>query len=242
MIKRILLLLLLSASLSEAAIVRVQSKAANTAATNAATLAITLDATPTAGNYIVVGVANTSASSFVRGAEQAGITWLDYNATSSSQGGCTILFGRVSAAIASATITLTIGSSQAVSAVAVEYSAVNLKPDKMVSASATSTSPASGATATTSSDNELWIGVIAAQSTNSNTLSSPTNSFSIVAQTNTTNGTTNLDRNCAVLERIVSATGTANAGGTLAASKAWVALTMTFDESPVAAGRIPSIN
>lgn len=231
----------LLAQTSEATIVRVQSKSANTGASNAATLPITLDATPTAGSIIVV-TASVAAGSAVstRMTEQTGITWLGYVRTSTN----TQLFavGRVFSTIASATITVATPASQPISAVAVEYSGVNIRVDKQVTAAATSTSPASGATETTNSANELWVGAITSRSTSANTFSSPTNSFSIVAQTNTTNGSTNTDTSAAFLERIVTSAGTPNAGATSSANQPWIAQVLTFEETTASGSTtIPSI-
>lgn len=245
MIKRIAILLLLSASAAQATIARVQFKSANTAATNATTLAIVMDATPTAGNMLVVSAAiGSAASTICRMSEQTGITWLEQT-RSGTNGNHLFAVGRVASTIASATITVSANATSPISAVAAEYSGTNIRVDKAASAVGTSTSAASGATETTSTAAELWVGAITSRSSSTPvTFSAPTNSFSIVAQTTTSVGGTNSDNSAALLDQVVAATGTPNAGATVSASQNWVASVLTFEEVTSAAAaqtRIPSI-
>lgn len=241
-INRALFLLLASVALCQATIARVQSKAANTAGTNATTLALTFDATPTAGNIVVIVAQNAGSNLPMWMAAQNGIAWLD-NEQIIGNGSSAIFVGRISSTIASATVTITMSTAQPIAAVGVEYSGTAIRVDKTVYANGNSTSAASGATETTVNANELWVGLVGVRGTNANTISSPTNSFSIVAQTNTTNGTSNADRTVGFLERIVTSTGTANAGGTVT-SNLWTAQAMTFEETPTTTAgstSIPSI-
>lgn len=145
----------------------------------------------------------------------------------------TIFIGKVFTG-ASATSTITMVGTSPIAAVAAEYSGVTNALDRGSIATNTGTSAASGATGTTSAANELWIGGIVHRNTNGATFSAPTNSFSIVGQTNTTSGTVN-DRSACLLERIVSSTGTADAGATISASGVWIAQALTFPE-PTAGG------
>ncbi len=216
------------------AITRVQSKTANTAATNTTSLTLTFDATPTAGNVIILAVtAGTASNAISRMTDQTGITWQNYPSTQAP--GTTTILGRIASSIASATVTINNTATSPIAVVGVEYSGINIRPDKQKQANGTSTSAASGATETTTSANELWVGAMSARGQNANTMSAPTNSFSIVAQTNTTNGTSNADVTCGFLERIVTSTGTANAGVTIT-SNTWMAQVMTFEEVSSVAG------
>lgn len=215
------------------AITRVQSKTATSGGTNGTSLALTFDSTPTAGNTLVIAAACTGTTSLLKMADQTGLTWLGF--TGPINNGTQMIFvGRVASSIASATVTLTSPASQALVLVGAEYHGTNMRPDKAVSASGNSASPASGATETTSNANELWVGAISVRGTNANTIGTYTNSFTEVGQTNTTNGTTNNDRTVALTERIVTSTGTANSGATVT-SNFWVAVALTFEETPTAA-------
>ncbi len=226
------------------AIARVQSQSGNTAATNASSLVITLGAQPTPGNLLVVaaqqGVGGGTAAKMLN---QTGLTWLQTTKVGSSSAGTLLLaYARVASSIAASTVTLSNNASVPIAAVVVEYSGVNIRLDRLVGGTGQSTSPASGATETTGTANELWVGCLAARSAASAiTYSSPTNSFSIVAQTNTTNGGSNLDACVAFLEKIVTSTGTANAGATASSSCNWIASVATFDEVPAGSLGIPSI-
>lgn len=116
------------------------------------------------------------------------------------------------------------GTGGGIAAIMYEYSGLNISTpvDKSISAAALSngTAAASGATATTTAAHEAWIGACAID--NASNWSSPTNSFTLVDQTSETNGA------ICFLERIVSSTGTANAGATASVSGAWIAGVTTF--------------
>lgn len=208
------------------AIARVQSKTANSGASLATTVSVTLDATPTAGNILVVSYAAlfglSAGSPFVT---CSGVTFSTYVWIGSGTLVGVLAVGRVLSG-ASATITANAGSGGN-AIVAAEYSGSNIVADVYAAATNTSTSAASGDTAATNAAAELWVGALAAR--NAITYSSPTNSFSIVGQDKSSVGTAN-DRAAALLERIVSSTGTANAGATLSASNVWTAQVLTLKE------------
>lgn len=241
----LLLVLTLALSSTQAAITRVQSQTANTGATASNTnLNLVFGAAPTAGNIVVLAVA---AGNVAGGCNVTGTNIEFYVENVMGSGGCPIflVIGRVFAS-ASATITVNPSSGGAIAIAGAEYSGSGLlRLDKVQWAVGSSTSAASGATATTTTANELWVGALGHRNTNGSTFSAPTNSFSIVGQTNTTINTSNNDRSVALVERIVSSTGTANAGATISVTGNWGAFVATFEETPStttnAPTRIPSI-
>lgn len=223
------------------AIARVQS-ATNQSSTSVATLTATLGAAPTNGNIVIAAASFLGTASQVgdSGAWAAtGITWMKVvtlaQGASSTQ--LSLAIGRVRAS-ASASIVFTCDQTGGIAMAVAEYSGASLNFDKFVSGLGSSTAPASGATATTEAANELWIGAISHRATSGGTFSSPTNSFTIVGQAKSTLGTTS-DRSICLLERIVSATGTANAGATVSPTGTWIAQALTIEQAAVAAGGGP---
>lgn len=200
-------------------ITRVQSKTAASNSTTAPT--ITLNSTPTPGNIIVMAV-GVPTSLWIPPA--GNIDWLIFPFTVSASRTGMIAVGAVRAS-PSATITLA-QPSGASAIVAAEYSGLGgVFHDRQMAASGNSTSPASGAAATTTDAVELWVGCLfgaVARTDTSTFFSSPTNSFAIVGEVNSTLNTAS-DRTVALTERIVSATGAPNTGATAAISGVWVA-------------------
>lgn len=242
--KLVLLVLAFGVSLSQAAITRVQSKTANSGSAGVTSQSVVLDSAPTAGNYIVlVAVSGITAAPEDRFTvdNTSGIIWTGKLYSSANNVIILMMLGRVFSG-ASATITVSIATSSRVAMVAAEYSGTNLRLDKEMAATGSSTSLASGATATTANANELWVGGMGQRASSAITFSSPTNSFSIVGQTTSTGTATNNERAAALLERIVTSTGTANAGVTSDQNFQWAAMAMTFEETPTGATTtIPSI-
>ncbi len=116
---------------------------------------------------------------------------------------------------------------------AAEYSGMatssSLDTGIVASAVGTSTTPASGATGTSTQADELWIGAIG---TISNiTFSLPTNSF-LIYSTDSAG-----IPNAALLDQVVSSTGTANAGCTISSSVAWAAAVAAFKGAAAATGQ-----
>ncbi len=215
------------------AITRVQSKTANTAATNAGSLSVVLDAAPTNGNILILVVCCTSPLALMT--TTADIAWSNPSTKSNGSNASVQTFiGYVRTGSASATLTPTLTSgTQPIAAVCAEYSGLSeARFDTTAGTSGTGTSLASGATTTSRTAVELWIGAQSNRSNGAATFSAPTNSFAIVAQTGTTNTGANLDRTVALLEKIVSSTGTANSGVTSDQSTTWVSATVTFDATP----------
>lgn len=222
---------------AQAAITLVQSGTASNSVA-ATTLSITLGSTPTAGNIIVVAGAsdtNSAASPFVSG---TGIVWMANNTGGASSTSSLLAVGHVLSG-ASATITLTFGTSGGAAIAAAEYSGVSAWFDQSASSGASTSTAASGSTGTTSHANQLWVGALAGRfgtSASGGLWASPTNSFTIRGQAVSTTGTAN-DRMVALLERIVSSTGTANAGATMTVgtgTTVWAAQVLTLEAIPTA--------
>lgn len=231
--KKLLLLLLLLAT-PAFGVTRVQLKTATTGAAAATSLDVVLDAAPANGNLIAVAVACGPGATGSVGeiASSADITWFGTSKSGTTNAVGTLFLGWVRTGSASATITITNVNSVSIVAVAAEYSGFTYpRVDRTKTATGSSTSAASGATATTSSAVELWLGMVMSRGTSGVTFSSPTNSFAIVGQT-TSSLATSSDRSVALLEKIVSSTGTADSGVTISASNVWVAYTVTLDETP----------
>lgn len=213
------------------AIAFVQSKTANSGASSVATLDIVLDAAPTEGNIVVLVA---SAALPLQILSTSGITWMGTSGLGSTNTVTILGVGRVfSGASATITVATNAGGTCPIVIAAAEYSGVNIRVDRAAFATANSTTAASGDSSTTSVANELWIGAIGHRFTNGATFSSPTNSFTIVVQDKTSAGTSS-DRSVALLERIVTSTGVANAGATISSSGIWTAMVRTFHEQPAA--------
>jgi hypothetical protein len=219
----------------------------DTGAATAGNFSIVLPNPPTAGSLLAVAVAHASGTGIYI-STTTGISWMRYQ---HQQGGNTLgnslWIGRVFSG-ASATITVQVvsgGSNNAMAGVAAEFSGTSMRIDQAITATASSTSAASGATATTTSSNELWIGSLSARCQSAAeadvVFSAPTNSFTLLDQRTSNINTANADRAAALLYKIVSSTGTANAGATIAVSNNWIASVVTFCESgtnPVQVSRI----
>jgi len=215
------------------AIVRVQSKAAASNSTTAPTL--TFDAVPTAGNVIVMAY-GAATGLWIPAA--GNIEWLLYPFTQSSSRHAGLAIGIVKGS-PSATVTCA-QPTGAAALVAAEYSGLGgIKLDRQKSAASSSgTALASGATPTTDTAVELWVGCLfsaAARPDTTTFFTALTNSFSAVAEVNSTLNTTS-DRSVCLTERIVSSTGTPNTGATAAISGQWVALVAALAEIPAGGG------
>lgn len=243
MIKHAFLLLFLSASLASAAISRVQS--ATNSANASATLTLTFGSNFTPGNIVLVAVGHNAGAPRIT--EAAGITatmyWIGSTNTANSN---LFLVHILSSGVNSLTITQQVGTN-AISAVGAEYTGTNIVTDMQAATSGSSTNPASGATATTSQANELWVGVACTRNTNggANVFTAYQNGFAEVAEANTSIATSLIDRAVTLMERFVTSTGAATASATSSVNTNWSCLVLTFYESPTAAGtgavKIPSI-
>lgn len=211
------------------AISAVQNKTANTGAGTASTLNIVFDSTPTAGNVIFLSVGTNGNMPVIT---SGNIAWTQIGIVAANSVWGTLFIGRVYAS-ASATVTVTIQSSTAISIAGEEWTGIGDGIDRTVGAIGSSTTPASGATSTTTDANQLWVGALAAR--NAVDFSLPTNSFNISAQTKTSLATTS-DRSVALLTRVVTGTGTPNAGATISTTGNWGATVAAFSATVVAGG------
>lgn len=218
------------------AINRVQSKTGTSGASSSVTTwSITFDSTPVAGNVIVAACAAFGSAS-IPGTpgyfSQTGVEWMLTNPSVQAASN-TLLFLAIGKVLSGAGSTLTITTLTAggMSIAAAEYSGLDTRFDRFMSAVGNSAAPASGATGTTSKGNQLWIGAISHRAANGGTFSSPTNSFSIVGQAKSSMNTTS-DRSVCLLERIVTSTGTANAGAAVSPTGVWAAQVLTLDALP----------
>ncbi len=197
------------------AIARVQSKAADTAASVTATsLVITLDNPTVAGNVVIVGIA----CSATRGVSVTSTHGIFSNVTPNAIDTSTtneivyIFYGLMSGADTVITIVSndTTTALSATSAVAVEYSGAGIQPDNVpASAAASVTNAANTGNLANTSANALYVGVIGVktQSSTENTSWATNNvaPFNIVAQTSTNNNSAaTIDRAIVYLDAIVS--------------------------------------
>lgn len=214
------------------AITRVQSAVANSGASSVSAQILTWSTAPVEGNILVVvgsGLGSASIPGCTATFSQTGVEWVLMNITASGANS-TLLFMAVGRVYASAgtQLTVTTLSAGGMALVGAEYSGVDFKCDKFKSATGSGTSPASGNTATTSRPVQLWVGGIAHRATNGGTFSAPSNSFTIVDQTKTNLGSTS-DRSAALLERLVTSTGTPNAACTVSPTGVWVAAALSIE-------------
>lgn len=216
------------------AITRVQSKTGNSAGSSVATLAVTFTGTPVAGN-IIVAVAAYLGSASEPGCpctfSATGVTWLGVlpAAQGASSTHCAMAIGRVQASPGS-TVTATTLQSGGFAMVIAEYSGVGLSFDSFGTGTNSSTSISASGTTTTTGSNQLWVCGVSHRATSGGTFSSPGNGFAIVGQDKSGLGTTS-DRSACLLEKIVSATGTATATVSVSPTGVWIAELLTLDQA-----------
>jgi len=211
------------------AIVRVQGNARGVASSGT-TVAAVMASTPISGNILVATVASrtsgatTTVSSIADG--NAKVTWTyQIRSGAVAQDSVEIWFGVVAAgASKTQTATLAAASGNGIIINVCEYSGVATTSflDKTATNTNTSTSPDTGTTAATTQADELWIG--GTEIAGNYTQSLPTNGFTLLDGAGYSGGPL-----CnGFLEKIVSATGTANSGTTIASSVTWVGCIATF--------------
>jgi hypothetical protein len=162
---------------------------------------------------------------------QTGVTWIKQisktNPTDLDHTQDTEIWAGVVGSGASATITITLAYYANAGGIAdvCEYSGMLTSGflDKTATNSGLSSSPDTGTTATTAQADELWIGCTGLNGSRSQ--STPTNGFTLL------DGAVYSSCSCAYLEKIVSATGTANSGTTGSGSAYWAGCIATFKAS-----------
>lgn len=159
--------------------------------------------------------------------------------TNATAPACYIFYSRVLTGGATSVVLATqAGVTANMGGVLVEYSGTNIIPDVWrVGNTGSSTTLTTATTDTTTAANSLVIGACAQRGTFSSEqtswASSPTNSFSIVAQTLCFTNTSNADRAIAFLERIVTSASTYSTGVTSGTSTQFACNIATFREIKV---------
>lgn len=184
---------------------------------------ITLGDTPTAGNvlFAVIGVTDYSAVVSVSSISQTNVSWSLQAQQKDSYRAVEIWLGVVSASPGTAITVNLDGTPNNARGAVCEYSGIAATPLDKVSAGddGYSTTGDTAATATTTQDDELWLGGIKARYVTSDH-SNPTNSFTLLD-----------GAGLAYLEKIVSATGSADCETTIDATDYWVGIMATFKAS-----------
>jgi hypothetical protein len=208
---------------------RVRSATGNTGSNAALTIMVNMGTAPANGNTMiaVISTRGTSANR-VSGITQTGATWSRAAQTVGTAGTTTEIWYAPNVSSAAAAVSITQANLRS-AAVVMEYSGVlAVSPlDQTANTTGSSTAAVTGTTPTTTQANELWIGGIGYNSSTP-TLGTPNNSFVSVANAQSTNTTAGNNAKVYALERIVTATGTANSGGTLTASAQWSGAIATF--------------
>jgi len=206
------------------AIVRVQGNARGTSGSGSTSVSVTLGATPTAGNVLVltIGIYGQVNLPSVTGISQTGVTWYYQIKSSRSTIDDEIWFGVVGSG-ASKSLTVSWANFGYSVADVCEYSGILTSGylDKTATNSGQSKYSDTGTTATTTQADELWIGATASGTTQT----TPTNGFTLL------DGVNNVAISIAYLEKIVSATGTADSGTTMTGSISWAGCIATFKAS-----------
>lgn len=207
-----LVLISRSAPLANATITRVQTK--SDGCNTCTSFVLTMDSTPTSGNTLIL---TFSVAGSATTATQTGVTWtVDRYYTNANY---PLIWRGVIGSSPSKNITLGTSGGYPIAATVAEYTGI-LLVDKsaQMSASPWPSGPTTdtGTTVTTSYANELWIGgVIVIAYTAAATQTSPTNSFTMLGGTSYGPYGSSYYRSVALLEKIVSSTGTANTGTTM---------------------------
>ncbi len=213
-----------------AVITEIQHKAANTAGTAATSLTITMDANATVGNTLVLALSAGQFPTRIKYGSNTDMFW-----STRATGAIVAVIGYTHVVEASPTIVITLNGTVHCAAVVTEYSGTLITSDiPPLSATGSSVTNTTGTLASTGYANELIVASMVtsfATTTNQTAwLTSPTNSFSSVAQTSSSINTT-ADREVAFLERIVTSTGTYQTQGTQA-NNAWANLIASFTDNP----------
>jgi len=218
---------------SQASIVRVQGNI-RSKATSGSSFTVTLADPPTAGNLLILAFGGYSGSPVitVSSISQTGVSWSRQRACTWSDRRVEIWAGVVGSG-AGTTITITLSKSISngiVIADVCEYSGLatsDFKDQTAYKGGSQTTTTSTGTTATTTQADELWVGAIFAEGSSSVAQSNPTNGFTLLDGAN--EGYVYGGASLAYLEKIVSSTGQASSGTTLA-SKAneYAACIVTF--------------
>lgn len=210
--------------------IRRQFATGNTGASASNSFTVTMSSPPVNGNTLiaVISTRNTNPNT-VSGISQTGTTWTRATQGVNAGGNTVEIWYAEAKTTSSAGITVTMNQvTVRTAAIVMEYSGVlALNPLDMVNNAFGTSTTASTGSVTTTQENELLIGAIGFTSS-ANTLGSLSGGFTAIANTATTNGTATNNTRIYALERIVTATETYTAGGTLSASLNWAGAIASF--------------
>ena len=224
-----------SPAVSARTVTRVNSATNAVGSTAASSFTVTVTA-PTSGNTLVAVISTRSATAnAVSSISQSGATWSRVASTTGTAGTTTEIWYAPNVSSAGPTVTINLASSLFAAAVVAEYSGVlSASPvDVTTNSTGNSASAVTSTTAATAQGNELWIGGIGLVNSGY-TLTNPLNSFSSVGPATSGSGTAASNARVYALEKIVTATGTANSGGTVSTSSQWSGAIATFKTTPPA--------
>lgn len=225
------------------AIVRVQSITAATA--SATSLTMTFGANLTVGNLVVIAVANgsgTAGPDNIATATPANcpILWFSRRNTGGANSAL-LCFGRVNTAVAA--IVNTLGTTTSCAMVGAEYSGVNLIGlDQGTTGDTGSGTNITAGSVTTLFANELIVSCVSVRGTSisagafNTPLPTGPPATAIVDQITAGVATSNADRAVALLERIVSSTGTTSPSVTSAVNNSWIGITASIVASTSSSG------
>jgi hypothetical protein len=245
--KRLILLFLLFASTSNAAITRVQTATGNTGtSTTSSTFTVTLGSPTTAGNVLIIGFAVHIPGTFVlTGTALAGNPILETTVGYNSNGPQIVHLAFVRCLNSGSTIIFTssAGTTNFVgAAVVAEYSGTNIISESTPGTTLGGATTLTSGTFTTIAPVTLCMAAFSQRFTTATEqtafASAATNSFTIVGQTSSNVNTTNTDRGLVLLERITLSTISATAGVTSSFSNNWTSTGLAFKEVEAAAGTV----
>ncbi len=216
--------------------------ASNTSGTS---LVVTTTAAVADGDDIILALSTDPNSSLVVSvADTAGNNYSQVGSTVINSGNLrTYLFAAYDVNALSSGSSITITASPAVTAraavVALFRGLADVSPfDQTMSATGSSTAPASGASPTTTQADELLIGVVGTEGPVGDSAGTWDNSFTAGPRQGTTSATADANITVSMGYRIVSATGAYTASKTGITSRDWGAMIATFKAGPATSSRI----
>jgi hypothetical protein len=199
----------------------VQSATGSVGSSAASSFTVTLAAPANGDTLIAVISTRGTNSSEVSSMSQSGVTWTRASQSVNAKGTTTEIWYAPNVSGAGTTVTVNLAASLFASAVVAEYSgAMYASPlDQTATNNGNGIAADTGTTATTSQGNELWIGGIGLANSGY-TLGTLKNSFTAVNNAASTGSQPSLNSTVYALQKIVSATGTADSGGTVSGTNA----------------------
>ncbi|MCX6879552.1 MAG: DUF2341 domain-containing protein [Verrucomicrobia bacterium] len=209
--------------------VRARSATGNTGTNATTSFTVNMGAAPANGNTMVAVISTRGTSSGrVTGITQTGATWTRAAQTLGTAGTTTEIWVAPDVSGAAAIVSITQANLRS-AAVVMEYGGVlAVSPlDQSANATGNSAAAVTGTTPTTTQADELWIGGIGLVH-GGYTLGTPNNSFATVSSSQSTHSLVSINAKVYALERMVTASATANSGGTLSTPSQWSGAIATF--------------